>query len=165
MSAVFSPCRTWRYVLTRHVENKPRASRAVLFVMLNPSTADETKDDPTIRRCIGFAKAWGFDQLVVCNLFGLRATDPRALYLASDPVGPENVRHIMEQARLAKKIVLAWGNHGMFMDQADVVRDALWYADDPWIPDRVHVLGENKNGEPKHPLYLRADTKPYPLWA
>ena len=100
-AAAFSPDRRYRYTLRRQWDD---ALPYCLFVMLNPSTADATQDDPTIRRCIGFTKAWGFGGLLVGNLFALRSTDPAALYHADDPVGPENdscLRTLRDEAALS----------------------------------------------------------------
>lgn len=108
--ARFSPCRRYRYVLTRDVSILN--PRLVNFVMLNPSTADATVDDPTIRRCIGYARAWDYGHLVVTNLFALRATDPRALKSEDDPIGPDNGEYIAAWAGRADLVVVAGGgNH------------------------------------------------------
>jgi hypothetical protein len=107
--ATFSPCRRWRYSLVRQLEIAP--IRRCLFVMLNPSTADEVALDPTVRRCAGFAKAWGYPWLDVANLFAWRSTEPRALLSVDDPVGDENDAAIHALAREASLIVCAWGSH------------------------------------------------------
>lgn len=169
VSAVFSECRTWRYTLTRDTGVRWRRpegvatqwpARTVLFVCLNPSTADETKDDPTVRRCIRFARDWEFERLVVCNIFGLRSTDPKGLYDHPNPIGPLNGQHIVDEASRAEMVVIAWGNHGALMERGDRVRDLLQMA----AKGKVHTLGFTSKGEPKHPLYLRADTEPVKLW-
>jgi hypothetical protein len=159
-SAVFSPCRTWRYTLTRKWESPLGGgeARSCLFVCLNPSTATETKDDPTIRRCIGFAETLGYSRLTVCNIFALRSTDPRALYDHADPVGPENLEHVAREAVRHELLVAAWGNHGALCDQGITVMNLLFE-----LAGVVHVLGLNATGQPKHPLYLRADTRPRQL--
>lgn len=175
MSAVFSPCRTWRYTLTRRTgfdvlwppERDEHGEypipmglpRTVLFVCLNPSTADEEQDDPTVRRCIRFARDWGFPRLVVCNLFGLRSTDPTALYSHPDPIGESNGAWTLQEAMEAKMVVIAWGNHGRLRGRGDEVRKLLGEV----APGKVYALGFNASGEPKHPLYLRADTVPVKL--
>src|SRR6187455_1128147 len=113
MSAIFSEDRRHRYTLARIIrDTEPERDSTVLFVCLNPSTADEVRDDPTIRRCVGYAKRWGFSRLVVCNLFALRSTDPRALYEHPDPIGPANDRHLLDEATRADRVVAAWGAHG-----------------------------------------------------
>ena len=120
--AKFSPCRTWRYLLWRTWGDPDRRA---MFVGLNPSTADETQDDPTVRRCLGFARAWGFGGLMMTNLFGLRSTDPRGLLAVDDPVGPGNDAAILAQARRCPLVVLAWGNHGRLDDRDQVLRRKL----------------------------------------
>src|SRR4051812_26865304 len=107
-NAVISACGRYRYLLTRQVGPGPRAAT---FIMLNPSTADATKDDPTIRRCIGFARQWGCGRLSVLNLFAFRATDPAAMKRADDPVGPENkdwFERILTDAGEGR-VVCGWG--------------------------------------------------------
>jgi len=125
----------------------------VLFIGLNPSTADAAVDDPTIRRCIGFAKAWGFGGLYMANLFAFRSTDPRGLLSASDPVGPENDAILLKLTKMASLVVAAWGNHGAFMDRASHVRA---------LCGELSVLKLNHSGQPAHPLYLKKDVKPTP---
>lgn len=144
-TALFSPCRTYRYTLTRDWADGPRA----LFVMLNPSTATEVVIDPTVRRCLGFAKAWGMAGLTVVNLFALRATDPKALYDHPDPVGPDNDHHLAEQASRAGLVVAAWGTHGALDDRDRNVMALLDGVD-------LHCLGRTQSGHPRHPLYVRA---------
>ncbi|KKM80047.1 hypothetical protein LCGC14_1343720 [marine sediment metagenome] len=146
MSAVLSPCGRYRYSLTR--EFFMGAGR-VLFVMLNPSTADAETDDPTIRRCIGFARRWGFRRLDVGNLFAWRATNPKEIRQVSDPVGPENDRRLMYLSECADAVIAAWGTHGAYRNRdSDVL--AL-------LAGKVEHLGLTKQGHPKHPLYLRND--------
>lgn len=152
--ADFSPCRTWRYTLRRSWLPLDEARSGVLFVCLNPSTADETQNDPTIRRLVGFAQAWGYTDLTVCNLFALRATDPRSMLKDAAPVGPENDVWIRREAERADLIVAAWGTHGSHLRRGPGVLCMLDLAGE------VHHLGLTKDGHPKHPLYLRADTLP-----
>jgi hypothetical protein len=149
--AVFSPCYRYRYVLTREWE---RGEGTVNFIMLNPSTADALTDDPTIRRCIGFARQWGYRTLTVTNLYGLRATDPRELQRAEDPIGPRNDEELANQARLASLVVCAWGTYGL--SRGGLVRRVLQGTLSPFI--RVSHLGLTQAGAPRHPLYLAADT-------
>lgn len=142
MSAILSPCRTYRYSLTREWGS----GLAVLFIGLNPSTADETMDDPTIRRCISFVREWGYARLHMANLFAFRATDPRDMKNASDPIGPENDRHLEALANDSILTIAAWGVHGTFCGRADaVLRMGL---------PRLHYLRRTKDGHPGHPLYL-----------
>jgi len=159
---IFSPCRKYRYTLWREWERgvftQPGSLRYVQFIGLNPSTADEVQDDPTIRRCIRFAQDWGFDAFCMTNLFGFRATDPRVMKAHQNPIGADNTNQIREVAEFAGLIIAAWGRHGLHIDRQAQVLDAL----QPW-KSKLHHLGLNGDGTPKHPLYLRADTKPI-LW-
>jgi len=145
-SARFSACRKYRYSLARIWDDSlPR----VLFVGLNPSTADDLCDDPTVRRCIGFADRWGYGGLTLVNLFAYRTTDPKGLADVRDPVGPDNDHWIaVEQARV-ESVVAAWGNRGVLLNRDAVVLDTLEHA---------HCLGVTKAGCPRHPLYLAAET-------
>jgi hypothetical protein len=137
----------YRYLLWRVWDDGPR----VLFVMLNPSTADETKDDPTIRRCIGFARLWGFAGLEVANIFALRSRDPRLLYTHPEPVGPRNNVVIHRRAKAANRIILAWGNHGRLKQRGDLVMREMFKHRD------VQAFRMTKHGQPEHPLYQPAN--------
>ncbi len=150
--AYFSPCRTWRYCLTRDVAPLT-GEGTVAFIGLNPSTADETADDPTIRRCIGFARSWGYARLKMLNLFAFRSTDPTGLVTAADPVGPENDHVIAVTVGGCDLVVAAWG---AFPYEARV-RDVLELVSDP------HCLGVNRNGSPRHPLYVPASVEAVPF--
>ena len=150
-SAVLSPCSRYRYRLTRLWST---GTGTVVFIGLNPSTAAAKEDDPTILKCIRFAKSWGYSELCMLNLFAWRSTDPSVLSEVDDPVGPENDAHLLEVAQSARCVVAAWGNHGNLLDRSNRVRSML--------PD-LHGLRLNKNGEPSHPLYLPARLKPAPL--
>jgi hypothetical protein len=154
-TAHLSGCGTYRYSLTRSWE---QGLPWCLFVMLNPSTADATVDDPTIRRCVGFARDWGYGRLHVVNLFGLRATDPKALRSHEDPVGPDNDSAILRAAARCELIVAAWGAHGSHLDRNRAVWDLLGAAG-----LAVFCLGTTEQGHPKHPLYLKTDLKPVPF--
>jgi hypothetical protein len=125
--------------------------------MLNPSVASATIDDPTIRRCIGFAKQYGFTHLNVVNLFALRATDPKELALAADPVGPLNSVYLDNEIRKAGVVIAAWGNHKFAKPQADAF---IKKYGGEFI---LNCLGKNKNGSPKHPLYLPKTATVTPL--
>lgn len=146
-TAIFSPCRTYRYSLARVWDD---SAPVCGFVLLNPSTADEVSNDPTIARCIGFARRWGFGSLLACNIFALRSTDPKGLRQVDDPVGPGNDRAIRRLARSADLVVAAWGGHGRYLGRGERVRAML--------PDDAVCLGVNADGSPKHPLYLRGDS-------
>lgn len=142
--AVFSEDRKYRYTLVRQFSSGTGIAN---FILLNPSTADETRNDPTVRRCMGYAAAWGFATLIVTNIFALRSTDPKALYLATDPVGPDNDRWILEVAKQASLVVAGWGAHGILRHRSFDLRGML-------KPFHVKCLGKTKDGEPRHPLYL-----------
>src|SRR5580698_72996 len=108
--ADISSCSQYRYRLWRDFRGSPN-EYTCLFIMLNPSTADGSQDDPTIRKCVGFCKRWGYGMLIVCNLFAFRSTKPAGLLGVADPVGPDNDGYIRAEARVADRIVLAWGSH------------------------------------------------------
>lgn len=154
--AVISACERYRYRLWRHWD---RARPYCNFVMLNPSTADGTEDDPTIRRCIALAQRWGYGGLEVCNLFAYRATRPAVLRAVDDPVGPDNDATITKIARGAEMVVCAWGNQGAYRDRS---RTVLWMFFQSAI--RAHYLRLNRSGEPRHPLYLEGALTPIPLY-
>lgn len=148
--AELSGCGRYRYLLRRQLG---MGERICTFVMLNPSTADATLDDPTIRRCIGFAARWDMHWLYVVNLFAWRATSPDAMKAVADPIGPENDAFLQRVIPQSDCVVCAWGKHGSHRGRAKQVIDAF--------PRRVfHVLALNKDGSPKHPLYVRGDTQP-----
>lgn len=143
---MFDPTGAWRYRLERAWDDGP----AVAFVMLNPNTADAEHDDPTIRRCVGFARRWGFGRLLVVNLFAWCCPRPSMLREAEDPVGPRNDTHLRRAATEADRVVVAWGNHGRLLDRDREVTETL---DGP-----LYCLGTTRHGCPRHPLYLAADT-------
>lgn len=147
-SAVISKCERYRYRL----ERRWGRGSYCLFVMLNPSTADASKDDPTIRKCVGFAKRWGHAALVVVNLFAWRATDPHELTAAEDPVGGENDGYLIRAAAGAGTIVAAWGRHGRLRNRDVQVKRLLEHH-------TLNALGSNKDGTPKHPLYVPHETQ------
>ncbi|MDE1820981.1 MAG: DUF1643 domain-containing protein [Euryarchaeota archaeon] len=153
--AEFDRSRTYRYSLGRVWDPaKPR----VAFVMLNPSVADLDQLDPTVRRCVGFAKDWGYGSLEVGNLFAIRSTDPVALYqLHPEPIGWSNDAALLRIQRRSKEVIVAWGNHGWHLGRGDAVLDLL-RANGP-----VRCLGYTKQGQPAHPLYLKATTERRPL--
>lgn len=145
--ASLSRCKTYRYSLTREWGS----GGTVVVVGLNPSTADANIDDPTVRRCIGFAGAWGFGRLVLINLFAYRSTDPDRLYRVDDPIGPMNDRCIRREIGEADLVLVAWGNRGNILD-----RDKAVLA---WLPN-PHCIGVTGQGFPRHPLYVRSDATP-----
>ena len=144
-TAILSPCGNYRYLLGRRWSD----GGLCCFVMLNPSTADADKDDPTIRRCIGYAKREGMGALEVVNLFAYRATDPKSLLNAKDPIGPENDKFLREVFKRADLIVCAWGNHGAFKSR-DLQVEKL-------IGAKAKCLGVTSNNHPRHPLRVRKD--------
>lgn len=155
-AATFSPCRRYRYTLSRTWDpTRP----ALVFCMLNPSTADETQNDPTVERCQRRAVRMGFGGVVVLNIFALRSTDPAALYVTDDPVGPGNDEAILDVARRAPLVVCSWGTHGNLNGRGRAVHSRL--ADEGVD---LRALAINKDGTPKHPLYVAnaAQLHPYP---
>lgn len=147
-NAILSADRKYRYILSRTWdETKP----TVLFIGLNPSTADEEIDDPTIRKCINYAKSWGYGKILMANLFALRSTDPNNLKHELDPVGSENNTYILKSASKADLVIACWGNPGRLFNRDKEVISL--------IPN-LHCLKRNKNGSPHHPLYLSKDIKP-----
>lgn len=146
--AIFSPCRTYRYLLWRHWSD---GDRFINFLMLNPSTADEAVNDPTVERCQRRAKRLGFDGLYVTNLFALRSTDPAMLYTHPEPVGLDNDQHILETASDSEIVVCAWGAHGQHAERLVQVRRKLLLAG---FGGKLLCLGLTKYGHPRHPLYV-----------
>ncbi len=151
--AIFDLDRKYRY----HLWRSWGTGRRCLFIMLNPSTADEKILDPTLRRCVSFAQRWGYEALDVCNLFAFRSTDPRVLYRCGDgAIGLDNDRWIIKSAHRADLIICAWGRHGSFLTRNTQVLDIL--HDFP-----LFCLGRNADGSPMHPLYRPAAQQPEPL--
>jgi hypothetical protein len=165
-AAVLSPCevhgssctltgidhpRLYRYELIRRWGDDPMLE----FVMLNPSTADAHQDDPTIRRCIGFAKRWGYGALLVRNLYAYRATDPSMLVNVADPIGPANRDYLGN--RIAHCTIAAWGAHPAATG---------WWNGYPYditkavTRKNLYCLGRTSSGAPRHPLYVKGDTTP-----
>jgi hypothetical protein len=154
MRCEFSPDRVYRYCLRRtwELDNTP-----VVFIGLNPSIADETIDDPTIRRCCNFAKDWGFGGIIMLNLFAFRATDPEAMKKADDPVGPMNDAILKREILIDEPplVVAAWGTHGVFKERCYYVESLLRGS--------LSCLLRSKDGHPMHPLYLHHGLKPQPF--
>jgi hypothetical protein len=149
--AVFSNCRKYRYRLWRRWAPGP----SCLWVMLNPSTADEIKNDPTVERCERRARAMGYAAVEVVNLFAFRATDPDEMKAAADPVGPENDQAILAAVADAGLVVCGWGNHGGHIGRSSQVKELIASAG-----ATPHHLGATSKGEPRHPLYVRYDVQP-----
>lgn len=153
-TAVYSPCERYRYSLTRIWD--PTGSR-VSFVMLNPSTATEVQNDPTVERCERRARTLGYGAFQVTNIFAWRDTDPKAMQAALDPVGPENDAAIAEACRWGDRVICAWGTHGAHLDRGPAVERLIRGTGiTPWH------LGLSKAGHPKHPLYLPYAQAPEP---
>jgi len=127
----------------------------MLFVMLNPSTADAVVDDPTIRRCIGFAERENMGGIEVVNLFAFRATDPKDMKAAADPIGPENDIVIRQALEDAEMVVCAWGNHGVYQGRSQAVLQLI--RDEGHTPYSIGPCNGKGKGEPPHPLYRKGD--------
>ncbi len=140
---------SYRYCLWRIWEP---AQQRVLFIMLNPSTADQAQDDATIRRCINFARSWQAGSIEVVNLYAFRATDPATLAQAIDATGPENNAHIQRAAARAALIVCAWGAHQHAQEREREVIALL-------RNNNLYCLGYTRGGHPRHPLYVPASTQ------
>ena len=144
--AIYSDCERYRYVLTRVWDP---GGRKALFVMLNPSTATEVQNDPTVERCERRARTLGFGGFRVCNIFAWRETDPKIMRGAADPVGPANDPAIRESCFWADTIICAWGTHGAHLDRGPAVERLMRATGRP-----LHHLGLTRDGHPKHPLYI-----------
>lgn len=161
--ALFSKCKKYRYALWRSWDDDSglfkqtgeKANNKIVFIGLNPSTADETKDDPTVRRCKGFAKRWGYGGMVMLNIFAYRATDPKDMMSCQKPVGELNDQAIVEIARKFDNVVCCWGTHGDYKRRGFFVYGLL----DEKTECRIDCLGCTTNGHPKHPLYLGKNTE------
>lgn len=157
-AADFSPCGQYRYRLVRDWSDSAEAV-PVTFIMLNPSTANAEHDDATIRKCMKFARTWGYNRLEVVNLFAWRSTDPHVLPEVADPIGPDNGKWLASAMGAGDIVVCAWGAHGKVRGIGDVVLR--------WVkqrhPYKVHALKRNKDGSPQHPLYIRDDVLPVPI--
>jgi hypothetical protein len=125
-----------------------------MFIGLNPSTADESTDDPTLIRCINFAKSWGYGGVCMANLFAFRATDPNDMKATEDPTGARNNHWLKRLATESDLIIAAWGNDGSYLQRSKQVREIL---------PGMHCLKLNKSGEPAHPLYQKANLRPIPF--
>jgi hypothetical protein len=152
--AEYSDCELYRYTLTRVWD--PGGARA-LFIMLNPSTATEVQNDPTVERCERRARTLGFGAFRVLNIFAWRATDPRDMRAAPDPVGPENDRAIVDSLDWADRVICAWGTHGKHLGRGPEVERLLREAG-----AHLFHLGLSKEGHPKHPLYIGYTVQPVP---
>jgi len=146
-SADFSPCKTYRYTLKRTWESDlPH----ILWVLLNPSTADAQKDDPTNRKCMTWARKYGYGSLTFVNLFAYRSPYPEVMKAYHEPIGPDNDDWLWSEIRKHDAVVAGWGNGGTHRDR--------WKEVAPMCV-RWMCIGINKNGQPKHPLYMRGDVR------
>ena len=146
-NATFSSCRTYRYSLSRIWDKKKKFA---LFIGLNPSTADEKVDDPTIRRCVNYAKNWGYGGFLMVNLFAYRTTLPSKLKKVKYPIGKNNDKYIVKLSKKADITIAAWGNNGKLYSRDKQVLIL--------VPNLM-CLKINKSGQPAHPLYLKKDLK------
>ncbi|EPC5233719.1 DUF1643 domain-containing protein [Klebsiella quasipneumoniae] len=150
--AIFSPCRKYRYSLSRIWDaSKPYT----LFIGLNPSYADVENDDQTLNRCISFAKSWGYGGVYMANLFAFVHTDRFEMMKAADPIGADNDSHLMRLIDGAGLIVAAWGNEGRHLKRSMAIRQLL--------PASAMCFVLNATGEPRHPLYMKNDSVLIPL--
>ncbi len=153
--AVFSDCRKYRYSLSQIWDED---KEPLYWLMLNPSTADEVKNDPTVERCERRARMWGYGGSVVLNIFAYRATDPKNMRTQKDPVGPDNDAWIRKLARRSQELVVVggWGEHGSHMARGQAVLDIFKQAN-----GRINALKINASGHPAHPLYIAYDKTPF----
>ena len=149
--ATISDDQIYRYKLSRTWDS---TKSTILFIGLNPSIADETIDDPTITRCLNYAKDWGYGTLLMANLFAFRSTYPKDIYLTDNPIGNENDNYILECVAQSDLVVACWGNNGMYMDRENIIKEL--------IPN-LYCLKKNKNGTPHHPLRLPRNIRPIPF--
>lgn len=149
-TATISECNKYRYDLLRVWDE---TTPYLMFIGLNPSTADHEQDDPTIKRCIGFAESLNFGGICMCNLFAFRATKPSDMMSSSSPIGIDNDSYVKLHAEKAGMVIAAWGNAGDYLNRDKEVLALLSKVD-------VFALEINKSGQPKHPLYISNDTKP-----
>jgi len=146
--AVFSSCNYYRYALWRIWDkSKPQ----IMFIGLNPSTADETNNDPTITRCINYATSWGFGSIYMVNIFSYKTTYPKELKNVSDPIGKETDIWIKRIYKRSEMCIASWGNNGQLLNRSDEIRRLI---------PKMYCLKITKSGEPSHPLYLKASLQP-----
>lgn len=148
-SALFSSDRIYRYELWRIWDE---LLPYCMFIGLNPSTADETKDDNTVRRCILYSQKWGYGALCMTNIFAFRETDPKIMMNYKEPIGPENNNTLKKLSEKAGIIIAAWGKYGNYLNRQKEIINL--------IPD-LYCLKKNKDGSPSHPLYLKKDLIPF----
>lgn len=155
--AIYSKCEKYRYFLERRFVDGA-SDKIMTMIMLNPSTATEQQNDPTVARCERRARIWGFAALRVLNIFAYRATDPKDMRAQSDPIGPLNnqfIENALKQRNIHHSIICGWGTHGSFMDREQQIWDLFAKYD-----FQPFALDWTKDGHPKHPLYVGYDRKP-----
>jgi hypothetical protein len=149
-TAIFSEDYKYRYLLERDWSK----GSSILFILLNPSTADADKLDPTLKRAYNIAKKYGYGKLVVVNIFAVRGSDPSVIKDIVDPIGELNNYYIKKYSKKADRIIIGWGNHGIYKNRSlEILKILKIYY------DKIYVLGINKSGEPKHPLYTKKNIK------
>lgn len=151
--AIYTDCERYRYVLTRTWNHQDR--RRAVFIGLNPSTATEYQNDPTVARCINYAKSWDFDSMTMLNAFAFRSTDPKGLKSIADPVGLKNDHYIRKETDAAALVVLCWGTHAAHLNRGEKLLAKLkdWQR-------TLSCLKVTKHGFPSHPLYLKSSLQP-----
>jgi hypothetical protein len=153
---IFSPDRAYRYVLRhRCADITSEIPTRIAWIGLNPSTADEVTLDQTLAAVCRYSRKWGFTEAVMLNLFAFRATDPRDLKGATDPIGPDNDKHLLAEVCNVDRVIACWGDHGRFLGRDRQVSDLLGVS--------FQCLRRNRTGAPHHPLYLKSRTKPKPF--
>ncbi|GAL83447.1 hypothetical protein MYP_674 [Sporocytophaga myxococcoides] len=148
--AIISTCKNYRYRLWRIWD---KSKPFVMFIMHNPSTADESEDDRTIKRCVNFAKSWGYGGIYVGNIFAYRSTKPEVIKQVIDPIGPDNNKHLTEMLQKCQIVIAAWGNHPKTESKPLKGIDI----------GKFYYLSLTKTGNPRHPLYLKMNLKPQKL--
>jgi len=146
--AIISSDDKYRYVLSRIWDE---SKSKVMIIGLNPSTADASYDDPTIRKCIKYAKSWGYGGIYMLNLFAFRASKPKIMFSVDEPIGVENNQYLMDYSLKCDKVVCAWGSDGNYKNRSSEIKSKL---------SNLHYLARNKSGEPSHPLYLKPELTP-----
>ena len=146
--AIISSDDKYRYMLSR-IWDKSKSK--VMIIGLNPSMADASQDDPTIRKCIKYAKSWGYGGVYMLNLFAFRTPKPKVMFVADEPIGIENDKYLMDYSLKCDKVVCAWGNDGNYKNRSSEAKSKL---------SNLHYLMLNNSGEPAHPLYLKPELTP-----
>jgi hypothetical protein len=157
MGAIISPDKQYRYWLTRQWNVAGEQIKSVVFAMLNPSIADAELNDNTIRRCISYAMSWGYNELIVVNMYAYRATDPTDLFKCHDPIGPDNNNWLWVACQNYENIICGWGKPAQ-KQRVDIFKQIAARE-----KIKLMCLGTNQDGSPRHPLYMKKDLKPIPF--